>query len=106
MITQGTGREPQMECAFGAYFQTPRQMFAGVQTRVWRRPPALFVTNQLLASPRQSDGKGIAKGRFAGDVKQVNSQMNNGLGDLRTNPADDAIGAHQTRRGDGFQKML
>ena len=58
-----------MECAFGAYFQTPRQMFAGVQNQVCRRPPALFATNQLLAGPRQSDGKGIAKGRLAGYVK-------------------------------------
>src|SRR6185312_15971363 len=54
----------------------------------------------------QSQRERICQLGLGGDLAQINSQMNNGLGNLRTNTADDALSSHQSRRGDGFQQML
>src|SRR5665213_349231 len=57
------------------------------------------------SGPAQRDLKGIRQRRLADDV-ELDAEMNHGLGDLRTDAADDAIGAHEARRRRRFQKML
>src|SRR5262245_54173181 len=37
---------------------------------------------------------------------QFDSEVNDGLGDLRTNSADNTVGAHQPRGGNCLEKML
>ena len=37
---------------------------------------------------------------------QLDAEMHHGLRDLRPDAADDAVGAHQPRGGDGLQQML
>src|SRR5580698_10572278 len=44
--------------------------------------------------------------RLGDHVFQIDAEMNDGLRDLRPDAADDAFGAHKTRRRDGLQEML
>ena len=54
----------------------------------------------------QRDGKGVRQRCLGDDVGQIDAEVNDRLGDLRTDPADDAVGAHEPRGGHCFQKML
>ena len=51
----------------------------------------------------QRHGEGVRHRRLGGDVLEVHAQMDDGLRDLRADPADDAIGAHQPGGGHRLQ---
>ena len=64
------------------------------------------LANHFVAAAPQSYGESIRQRGLGGDFRQIDAQMNDGLRDLRTDAADQAIGAHQTRRGHGLQQVL
>ena len=43
---------------------------------------------------------------LGGDFRQIHAEMNDGLRNLRADAADQAIRAHQARRGHGLQQVL
>ena len=51
-------------------------------------------------------GEGVGQRGLGDHVAQLHSQMNDGLGNLRTNAANDAVGSHETRRRDRLQQVL
>ncbi|CAM2160733.1 hypothetical protein PT2222_80317 [Paraburkholderia tropica] len=58
------------------------------------------------AGALQRDREGVGERGFGGDVAQIDAQMHDGLRNLRTDAADDAVRAHQARGGDGLEQML
>ena len=67
---------------------------------------ALVVAHDRGADPRQRDHKSVGQGSLGGDVFEVDAEVDDGLGNLRADTADDAIGAHEARSSDGFEQML
>src|SRR5262245_51924034 len=55
---------------------------------------------------RECDGERIAEARLDDHVLQIDPEVHDGLCDLRADPADDALGAHQAGRRDGLQQVL
>ena len=39
-------------------------------------------------------------------IFEIDSQVDDGLGDLRANPADDTVGSHESSRRDGLEEVL
>jgi hypothetical protein len=66
----------------------------------------LLVTVTRRTRAFQGHDKGVGQRGLGHDVLQVDAEVDDGLGDLRADAADDAIGAHQARGGDGLQSML
>src|SRR5690348_5445353 len=56
--------------------------------------------------PLERRREGVGQRRLGGDVAQLDAQMHDGLGDLRANAADDAVGAHEARRGHRLEQVL
>src|SRR3569833_2068278 len=54
----------------------------------------------------QGNDESIRQSRLGDDILKVDSQIHEGLRNLRTNAADDAVRAHQARGSNGFQQML
>jgi len=48
----------------------------------------------------------IGQRRLGGNPLQVDAQVHDGLGDLRADAADDAVGAHQADRRDSLEQVL
>ena len=58
------------------------------------------------AETAQRNRERIGERRLRDDILQVHAEVNDGLGNLRANAADDAIGAHQARGGDRLEQVL
>ena len=58
-----------------------------------------------LAGAAQRQAERIGHGRL-GDHVQLQPEMDDGLGDLRADAAEDAVGAHQPRGRDRLDQML
>ena len=69
-----------------------------------RRPRFIF-THGITAAP-QGYRESVGERRLGGYRGQVDTQVNDGLGDLGPDSADQAIRAHQPGGGHGFQQML
>ena len=66
------------------------------------RTGPLLVSADRHTEALQSEQKGIRHRGFRGDVLKIDAQMHDGLRDLRTDAANNAIRSHQPRRGDGL----
>src|SRR5918994_4947636 len=64
------------------------------------------LTHNAEADARESDRERIRQCRLRCDRVQIDAKMHDRLCDLRSDAADDAIGAHQPGGGDGFEQML
>src|SRR5690606_33661314 len=50
--------------------------------------------------------KRVRQSGFGDNIFQVDAQLDDGLGDLRPDAANDTVGAHQSGGGNRFQQML
>src|SRR4249920_3546821 len=58
------------------------------------------------AQARERDPERAGQRRLGDHVAESDAQVDDRLGDLRANTADDAVRAHQPRGGDRLQEML
>ena len=70
-------------------------------------PRCLPAARSTMVLPRAVQGKPqrIRHGGLGNDV-QLQPEMHDGLGDLRPDAAEDAVGAHQPRGGDRLDQVL
>src|SRR5580692_725186 len=65
-----------------------------------------LLVRDLVAAALERQRQRIGQIGLGDDALKLDSQMYDGLGDLRPNAADDALRAHQTKRGHRLQQML
>ena len=58
------------------------------------------------AAALQRDRERVRQRRLGDHVVQLDAEVDDRLGDLRADAADDAVGAHQPRGGDGLEQVL
>ena len=73
--------------------------------RLPARPRVCAVDHDLSGVRCSASAQRIRHGRLGNDV-QLQAEMHDGLGDLRPDAAEDAVGAHQPRRGNRLDQML
>ena len=56
--------------------------------------------------PLQGEGEGIGQRGLGRDVAEVDAEVDDRLGDLGADAADDALGPHQPGRGHRLQQVL
>ena len=67
----------------------------------------IYATGQgFVQALADRDGESVGQACFGNNIRQIDSQMHDRLGDLRPDPADNTLGTHETRRGHGLQEML